>query len=88
MIVISAGALASLSQCQQFNPIENATDSCTCINFTTWSDAVLNPDPDDVSCQFPQVATVIIALICLMCVFPLVFLLQCDGCHDWNCHLH
>ena len=59
----------NLSDCQQFDLLENRTDSCTCINMTMWSDAVLDPDPDAMSCQFPQVVALALHnVMCLMCM--------------------
>ena len=55
--IISTGALVSLSECQHFDS-RNSNESCNCTNFTVWKDAVDDPDPDSVACQFPQVRCV------------------------------
>lgn len=55
IIIISAGALVSMAECQSFQQISTNSDGCTCINFSTWKSRVKSPDPGDISCQFPQV---------------------------------
>lgn len=52
--IISTGALVSLSNCKY----PEGTGACNCTNYTIWRGAVLSPDPDDESCQFPQVTIV------------------------------
>ena len=65
--IISAGALVSLAQCKSFDE----KSSCNCSTFDEWHDAVVNPNPDDNSCQFPQVCFVLLKkyALCINHVF-------------------
>lgn len=78
----------SLSQCQQQYQNLNSTDGCNCTNYTMWHEAVFNPNPDDISCQFPQVRIVLLLLKGNHSYVSLVFLLECDGVYDRHSNIY
>ena len=101
-MVISVAAMVNMAECEMvvsvLEPGANDTNiepGCNCTNWTIWNDAVNNPDPDDSSCQFPQVGVVmgvssIVELFSNLSqlIFPPVFLLQCHAGSDRFGHLH
>lgn len=78
--VISAGALVSLSQCQVLSPVQNGTEECNCTTYAMWREAVFNPNPDDVSCQFPQYfyLSVMVAMIGTVIFIRMNWLIKCS----------
>ena len=55
IVIITAAAFVNMAQCEIQTLSSNSSDSCNCTTWEKWEEAVNSPNPDDRSCQFPQV---------------------------------
>jgi len=54
IIWLMVGAMINMVECERPSLNMNATDRCNCTNWTQWLSTVNSPNPDSITCNYPQ----------------------------------
>ena len=64
VIIIFIAAIVNIADCYE-PPSSTVSSDCNCTDWVTWSDAINNPSPDSITCQYPQVSSVVCVCVCV-----------------------